>query len=143
MASVADVRAAIAADLAPANLPALAATMPDGSYRVSPYPTANPTPPQIEVAQFGILRHQAMSEGAEWWSCIIRAYLAVTSDTVSLQVADEFLNNDPISAALDADRTLGGLVSGVIVDRADQRFWDHPAQRTILAGVEYQTRILL
>ena len=142
MASVSAVRARIAADLAPANLPVLAAMFPDG-YRVSAYPLSNPTPPQIEVAQFGIQKHQAMANGAEWWTCIIRAYLAVTTDDVSLQTADAFLADDPVTEAVEADPTLGGLVADLIVDRVDQRFWDHPQLRAPIAGVEWQLRILV
>lgn len=140
MSSVASIRAQIAADLS--NISALNTAFPSG-YQVSAYPVANPTPPQLEVAQFGIQKHQAMGGGAEWWSCVIRAYLAVTSDTTTLEAADAFLEDDPITAAIEADQTLGGLVSDLIVDRADQRFWDSPTLRAVLAGVEYQLRILL
>ena len=140
MASVAAVRARVAADLN--NISALTAAFPDG-YRVSAYPLSNPTPPQIEVAQFGIQKHQAMANGAEWWTCIIRAYLAVTTDDVSLQTADAFLADDPITEAVEADPTLGGLVADLIVDRVDQRFWDHPAQRSVVAGAEWQLRIFV
>ena len=140
MASVAAVRAQLATDLS--SLPALSGVFPDG-YRVSAYPLSNPTPPQIEIAQFGIQKHQAMANGAEWWTCIVRAYLAVTTDAISLQTADEFLANDPISAAIEADPTLSGLVADLQVDRADQRFWEHPALRATVAGVEWQLRILV
>lgn len=142
MASVASVRARIATDLT--GISALTAAFPDG-YRVSAYPVSNPTPPQLEIAQFGVQKHQAMSGGsiAEWWTCLIRAYLAVTTDSESLKIADSFLENDPISAAVEADRTLNGQVSDLIVDRVDQRFWDHPSQRSVLAGAEWQLRILL
>lgn len=140
MASVAAIRAQLVADLT--GLSALQAAFPDG-YRVSGYPVSNPVPPQFEIAQFGILKHQAMHNGAEWWTCIVRGYLAVTSDTISLETADAFLASDPVSAAIEADRTLGGLVSDLIVDRADQRFWDHPQLRAPIAGVEWQLRIFV
>lgn len=140
MASVAAIRAQLATDIT--GISALMAAFPDG-YRVSPYPVANPTPPQFEIAQFGIQKHQAMQNGAEWWTCIVRGYLAVTTDTISLETADAFLANDPVSAAIEADRTLGGLVSDLIVDRTDQRFWDHPQLRAPIAGVEWQLRIFV
>ena len=140
MASVAAVRAQIATDLT--GISALTTAFPDG-YRVSAYPVSNPVPPQFEIAQFGIEKHQAMRNGVEWWTCIVRGYLAVTTDTLSLQTADAFLDNDPVSAAIEADQTLNGLVSDLIVDRADQRFWDHPQLRAPIAGVEWQLRILV
>lgn len=140
MASVAAIRAQLATDLT--GISALTSAFPDG-YRVSAYPVSNPVPPQFEIAQFGIQKHQAMANGAEWWTCIVRAYLAVTTDTVSLETADAFLANDPVSAAIEADRTLNGQVADLIVDRADQRFWDHPQLRTPIAGVEWQLRIFV
>ncbi|HET6917179.1 MAG TPA: hypothetical protein VFH56_13890 [Acidimicrobiales bacterium] len=142
MASVSAIRAQIASDLT--GISALTSAFPDG-YRVSAYPVSNPTPPQLEIAQFGIQKHQSMTGGstAEWWTVIVRAYLAVTSDSESLKIADSFLASDPVTAAIEADRTLNGQVSDLIVDRADQRFWDHPQLRSVLAGVEWQLRILL
>ena len=140
MASVAAIRAQIVTDLT--GISALTSAFPDG-YRVSAYPLSNPAPPSIEIAEFAIERHQAMLDGVEWWSCNINAYVAVTTDVVSLQTADAFLDDDPISGAIEADRTLGGLVSDLIVDRTIQRQWVHPALQTPLAGVEYQLRILV
>jgi hypothetical protein len=140
MASASAIRAALVAAMT--NIPALNAAFPDG-YRVSGYPLSNPTPPQIEVAQFGIEKHQAMNNGAEWWTCSIHAYLTVTTDAVSLAAADAFLDNDPLSAAIEADKTLGGTVSDLQVDRIDQRYWDHPQLQAPLAGAEYQVRFLI
>ena len=140
MASVSAIRAQLVTDLT--GISALTAAFPDG-YRVSAYPVSNPTPPQIEVAQFGIQKHQAMANGAEWWTTIVRAYLAVTSDAESSKLADAFLASDPVSAAIEADRTLNGLVADLIVDRVDQRFWDHPQLQSPLAGAEWQLRIFV
>lgn len=140
MASVSAIRAQLVTDLS--GVSALTSAFPDG-YRVSAYPVSNPTPPQLEIAQFGIQKHQAMNDGAEWWTVIVRAYLAVTSDSESLKIADSFLASDPVSAAIEADRTLNGQVGDLIVDRVDQRFWDHPQLRSVLAGAEWQLRILV
>jgi hypothetical protein len=138
MASVPDVRQALKTALT--GITALTSAFPDG-YRVSAYPLSNPTPPQIVITEFGILKHQAMNNGAEWWTVGIKAFLAMTTDTISVQTADEFLDNDPISPAIEADGTLGGLVSDLIVDTVDQRYWD--STKGTLAGVEYQVRILV
>ena len=140
MASVSAIRAQLVTDLT--GISALTSAFPDG-YRVSAYPVSNPTPPQLEIAQFGIQKHQAMNNGAEWWTVIVRAYLAVTSDSESLKIADSFLASDPVSSAIEADRTLNGQVADLIVDRVDQRFWDHPQLRSVLAGAEWQLRILV
>lgn len=139
MASVSAVRARLATDLTGIS----ALTSAFGSYRVSPVPVAVPVPPQIEIAEFGIQKHQAMSNGAEWWTCVIRGYLALTTADVSFEAADAFLASDPVSAAIEADRTLNGLVSDLIVDRADQRSWSHPQVASGLIGVEWQLRIFV
>jgi len=140
MASVKDTRAAIAA--AVTDIAALTSAL-GTTYRVNAYPQSAPTPPTIEVAQFGIAKFQAMGDGVEWWTCLVRGYLVVVTDTVSLQQADEFLEDDPVMAALMEDPTLGGNVSDMIVDRADQRFWDHPSLETPIAGVEWALRLLV
>lgn len=140
MASVKSTRAAIASALT--GLSALTTAL-GVSYRVSAYPMSAPTPPMIEVAQFGLAKYQAMGDGVEWWTCVVRGYLVVVTDTISLQQADEFLEDDPVTAALIADPTLDGNVSDLIVDRADQRFWDHPSLEAPIAGVEWQLRLLV
>jgi hypothetical protein len=140
MASVAAVRAALATQMT--GISALTTAF-NGPYYVAAYPTSNPTPPQIEIGRFSLERHAAMLDGVEWWRCSIEAYVAITTDALSWQTADAFLANDPISAAIESNRTLGGLVSDLIVDRADQRAWKHPALQADLAGVEYQLRILV
>jgi hypothetical protein len=140
MAQIKEIRAELVTLLT--GVAALTSAFPDG-YRVSAYPASNPTPPQIEIGQFSVEKHQAMANGAEWWTANINAYVAVTTEDVSLETADAFLENDPVSAAIEANRTLGGLVSDLIVDRAYQRSWVHPALKAPLAGVEYQLRILV
>jgi hypothetical protein len=140
MASVAAVRAELVTLMS--GISALTTGL-GATYHVSAYPTSNPVPPQIEVGRFSIEKHAAMLDGVEWWTCPIEAYVAITTDAISWQTADAFLDNDPISAAIEANRTLGGLVSDLIVDRADQRSWVHPQLQAPLAGVEYQLRILV
>lgn len=139
MASVAAIRAQLASDLT--GISSLDTAF--GSYRVSPVPVAVPVPPQIEVAEFGIQKHQAMTNGAEWWTVLVRAYLALSTADISFESADAFLADDPISAAIEADETLGGLVADVIVDRVDQRSWTHPQVSGGLIGAEWQLRILV
>ena len=139
MASVSAIRAQLATDLTGIS----ALTSAFGSYRVSPVPVAVPVPPQLEVAEFGVQKHQAMANGAEWWTCSVRGYLALTTANISFEAADTFLVNDPVAAAIEADRTLAGLVSDLIVDRADQRSWTHPQLQAPLIGVEWQLRIFV
>jgi hypothetical protein len=140
MASVAAVRAALVTTMS--GISSLETGL-GASYQVSAYPTSNPTPPQIEIGRFSLEKHQASQNGVEVWTCPIQAYVAVTTDAISWETADAFLDNDPVSAAIEANRTLGGLVSDLIVDRADQRSWVHPQLQAPLAGVEYQLRILV
>lgn len=140
MPSVRAVRTALANALT--NVSAIETALNGSSYQISKHPLADPTPPVIEIAQFGQTKHQAMGAGAEWWTCSIRAYVALVTDDASQDLADGFLDNDPVTAALEADTALNRGGSALIVDRADQRFWDRHDGR-VVAGVEYELRLLV
>lgn len=119
------------------------AALGDG-WQVSHVPVSAPAPQAAEIAQFGIQKHAAMGvETGQWWTCVVRAYVAVTVDVASQDNADALLENDPVTVAIEADPTLSGACSDLIVDRADQRFWDHPAYASPIVGVEWQLRILI
>lgn len=134
MSSVRAVRASLAAALT--GQASIVEALNGQDYQVNLYPVSSPTPPTIEITQFGQTKHVAMGDGAEWWTCLVRAYVALVADDNSLELADGFLEDDPVAALLEADGSL-------IVDRADQRFWDHPGSGSVLAGVEWQVRLLL
>jgi hypothetical protein len=138
MASISDIRTEIASVVSGA----LPASFTKAGAQVSAWPLSAPTPPAGEVGQFGIARNLAMGGVAAYWTCVVRVYVAVTSDQGSQERADQLLVDDPISAALEKNSTLGGAVSDLIVDRADQRFWDRP-DGVILVGIEWQLRILV
>ncbi len=148
MTGILDIRNALKPALE--NLPALSEAI--GDYAVSPYPKSNPTPPLVEIANFAVVYHAAMGRvpvQTKWLSCVVRGYFALASAEGAMQKTDQFFEDDVLAAAIEdggsgstADPTLGGLVSALIVDRADQRYWDHPTLTSLIVGAEWQVRIL-
>jgi hypothetical protein len=133
MASLAAIRARLAVDITDALGP---------TWNVSAYPLSAPDTPFIEVGQFGIQKHVAMNDGAEWWTCAIRAYVSQVGKGNQMK-ADELLENDPVTDGIEADYNLNGLVSDLIVDRVDTGFWSRQDGQVIYVGVEWQLRILI
>lgn len=131
MASLTEVRQAIAD----------AVDAPD--LQTTPYPLSAPEPPTAHVVPDAIDYHTSFGEtdAGEGWSFRVQVFLALVDDLAAQQRADEFINEGRIIDALEADRTLGGLVSDLIVDRAEFRLWEPGGIPMI--GVEYQLRILL
>ena len=149
MSSILNIRNALASALT--NLSDLDDAL--AGYRVSPYPVSLPTPPLIEIAKFGVVYHQGMgrvSTQVKDISCVVRAYIAMASVEGSQMRADQFFEDDILAQAIEeggsgstADPTLGGLCSGLVVERADQAFWDHPTTGSLIVGGEWQVTILV
>jgi len=138
MASIKAIRNQLAADVK-----AAVNTGPSDAWNVQPYPRSAPVPPFIEIGQFGITKHAAMQNGAEWWRCVIRAYVALAQDDGSQMRADELLENDPISTKVEADRTLNGNIDDLIVDSIDTGFFSRQDGQALYVGVEWQLRLLI
>lgn len=133
MASLTDIRAALAA--------AVQAGVPN--LQASPYPLSSPEPPTAHVVPDEIDYHLTFGEGgAEGWSFRVQVFFAYVEDEGSQRNADEFINDGTVRLALEDDPTLGGLVSDLIVDRAQFRMWEPEANRPMV-GVEYFLRVLI
>ena len=133
MASLADIRTAIATTLQTA--------LGDG-YTVSPYVLSTPSSQAVQIVPGIINKHAAMGDGAEWWHMRIQAFLGMTTDVGAQVNADLFLEDDPISAALETNPTLSGACDDLIVDTVEYRVWEHRSVGLIV-GAEYQLRILV
>lgn len=113
MASLTDIRAGLAANLAVLN-----------GVQISPYVTSSPTLPVIwirpapdEHAEF----HQTMHNGLEWWHLIVEAYVGTPSDIGAQMKLDELVESSgptSVKAAIEADETLGGVAQTLQVERA-------------------------
>lgn len=126
---------------------ALAAAIKDGlgddKYQVSPYALSAPTPPCFEILTGQIKYHQAMGNGASWRALRVRGFLTLNADIGSQQKVDDFFENDPVLAALEADPTLGGVIDDLIVDTADPSvFFDVASIGSPCVGGQWQLRIL-
>lgn len=116
MASVNEIRLGLAA-----NLAAISGVQNTG------YLLNNPTPPTLMImpgppggGDFTEY-HQAMGNGLETMTWTVRAEVAVNLDIGSQQKLDAMLDVDGESSvmrAIEADKTLGGLVSDLLVTRS-------------------------
>jgi hypothetical protein len=116
LATVNEIREALGA-----NLAAITDT------QVSPYLLNNSTPPTLMIlpgppggGDFTEY-HQAMGNGLESMTWTVRAEVAVNLDIGSQKKLDAFLDvSGPSSVmrAVESDKTLGGLVSDLIVTRS-------------------------
>ena len=111
MASLAQIRQGLAANLA----------VLDG-IQVSAYVLGNPTLPTVWVRPAtaeGIEYHRAFANGLENWTFTVQAFFASgISDIGAQQKLDELLASTgatSVKAALETDKTLGGLVKDLIV----------------------------
>lgn len=111
MASLADIRAGLAANLA----------VLDG-IQVSAYLLSNPSLPTIWVRPApgeGIEYHKAFANGLENWTMVVQAFFANgISDIGAQKQLDELLESSgptSVKAAIEADKTLGGVVQDTYV----------------------------
>lgn len=131
MAGLTEIRVALAAALG---------TIPN--LQVSPYPLSSPEPPSAHVVPDMLAYHQSFGPGgAQQWSFRVQVFLAYVEDIGSQKAADRFLDDDLVMETLEADPTLGGVVSDLIVDRAEFRFWE-PGGRAMV-GAEWYLRTLV
>lgn len=92
----------------------------DFDMQVSAYIRGNASPPFAQVVPDETEYHQAMGNGAETWGLVVQIVVALGTDEGAQRVLDEMLESDgalSAKAALEADQSLGGLVSGVTVER--------------------------
>jgi hypothetical protein len=95
--------------------------------QISPYRHPNPTPPILFVlpgppggGDFTEY-HKAMGNGLETMTFTVRAEVGVISDLGAQMRRDEYLDvsgSSSVKQAVESDKTLGGLVSDLIVTRS-------------------------
>lgn len=85
--------------------------------QVSAYILANPTPPSVSVFPSQVSFHEAMANGMEEWTFTVRALVSLSTDIGAQQLLDGWMgtNGTGVKAALEADRTLGGICDDLIV----------------------------
>ena len=89
--------------------------------QISAWQLANATPPCAQIARGPVEYDQAMQGGVHRPTFTVTAYVALVSDKGSQMLLDRFLSADgdrSVKQALEADRTLGGLVQDLHVTGA-------------------------
>jgi hypothetical protein len=97
---------------------AIQTAVPDG--QVSPYILSNPTPPYAYVLEGDIAYDLAMNRGWDELEFIVLLCVGFTTDQGAQQRLDGYRQPGGLKAALEADRTLGGVCDDLIVTRASK-----------------------
>ena len=133
MSNPANIRTAIASALA-TGLPA---------WSVSQYWRAKPEPPQIDMMLGPINYDLAMQGGNEDISFVIRATVQQAEDgnQGSLDALVDWTSSSSLKGVLEADRTLGGVVSSLRVsDVTEMKLF--PTEGGFMPGVEFNVEIV-
>jgi hypothetical protein len=131
MAKLTEIREALATALR---------TIPN--VQVSAYPLSSPEPPSAHVVPDAMQLHQSFGpDAAQEWSFRVQVFLAFVEDIGSQKKADQFLEDDLVTDALEADPTLGDLISDLIVDKVEFRMWEPGGQPMV--GAEWFIRTLI
>jgi len=86
-----------------------------------PYLLGNLMPPTAVVTRGPIAYDQAFQGGVHTWTFIVRAFVASVTDIGAQTLLDEFLSAEgerSVKAAIEADTSLGGIVSDLHVTGA-------------------------
>jgi hypothetical protein len=108
MTDLATIRAAIADALGPVGT----------DVQVSPYVLATPTPPTLQVLPRSMNYDRAMHRGVDVREYIVQGFVPYNEGDESQRLLDELLSPTgprSVKTLLEADKTLGGVVSAVNV----------------------------
>lgn len=112
------------------------------------YLLQNPSPPcfEVELGSTGIVFDRAMQRGLDEWTFTVRGFSGASLDETAQRNMDAWLNSSggvSIKAALEADRTLGGIVNDLQVERVGQiRSYSPIANPTVqFYGVEWTVQV--
>lgn len=136
MATISDIRAGIAANLAP--------LAPDA--QVSAYMLDAPTAPCVYVYPAQIDYDQAMHRGLDRLLFTVRAAVQPSLDRGGQASLDEYLapsGAKSVKALIESDVTLAGLVAGlrVVACSGYKKFLPEQAQGPILLGAEWTIEV--
>lgn len=116
------------------------------SMQISAEMLSNPTPPSAHVFPDETDYHKAMGNGAEDWNLIVQVFVATTSDIGAQRLLDSMLASTgagSVKAAIEADRTLGGLVSGLKVRKTSGYRVYQRALGDPLLGADWHLTVLV
>ena len=85
------------------------------------YQLANPTTPSIAIFPAGTQYNQAFNRGIDQWTFTVQAIVSIAVDQNGQQQLDAYLaptGATSIRAAIESDRTLGGVALNLVVESA-------------------------
>ena len=113
--------------------------------QVSPYALAQPTPPGIQIIPPGVTYDLAMHRGYDDWLFVVQGFVALTTDVGSQVLLDQMCapaGVSSIKAALELDRTLGGIVQDLhVLDQSPGRVADYAGVSPMLL-VEWRVKVI-
>lgn len=114
--------------------------------QVNPYALAQPTPPGIQILPGAVQYDQAFGRGLDEWTFTVQGFVALTSDIGSQVVLDAMSapsGSGSVKAALEADKTLGGLVQSLhVTEQTAGRVVDIPGSGSPMLLVEWRVQVL-
>lgn len=113
--------------------------------QVSAYMLSNPTPPTVHVYPGDIDYDLAMHRGLDKWTLTVQAFVGMVSDQGAQVKLDAFLapsGATSVKAAVESDKTLGGLVSDLqVVSCSGYRVYARESGGPVL-GAEWTVEVL-
>jgi hypothetical protein len=114
--------------------------------QASPYMLSNPTPPAAHVFPDQIDYDKAMARGLDDWFMTVQAFVGLSSDIGAQERLDVMLAPSgpaSVKAAIEADRTLGGVVGGLRVESCSgYRTYQLEAVQHLVLGAEWRVHVL-
>ena len=114
--------------------------------QTSAYMLSVPAPPCVEVSTLDeVLYDRTMQRGFDEYRFIIRAYSGLTSDIGAQKTLDLFLassGSGSVKAAVEGDRTLGGVCSDLQVESCSGYRVYAADGRGPFLGAEWTVRVL-
>lgn len=123
MTALADIRAGLAANLSAAITDA----------QITGYLMSSPTPPCFEIEPLSVAYDKAMGRGHDEWRLTVRGIVSVTSDIGAQKRLDRWLKSsggESVKAALESDRTLGGVCDDLRVEDIPEPAYRHYASQS-------------
>lgn len=114
-------------------------------FDVSAYLKSNPNPPAIHLYPDEVTYDAAMNRGLDDLYFIVQAFVATSLDQDAQQKLDLMLAKSgatSIKAAIESDRTLGGVVSDTHVVNSDTYTTYERGDGSILLGANWRVRVL-
>jgi len=113
--------------------------------QVSPYALAQPTPPGLQILPPGNTYDFTMQRGIDQWVFIVQGFVALTSDQGTQRVLDDMCaptGSGSVKAALELDRTLGGVVDTLqVVSQSPGVVVDTPGGGSPMLLVEWRVEV--